>query len=509
MIAMIQIVFKPLLSYMSRWKSFFLGLAFPLGFAPFHIPSVLYLSLLFFIRILLQSKSLFRDGFLYGLGLALVGVSWIYNSIHQYGHLHCIIALFATLLFVMYVALFYGLFNLIYCWFRQKTPLIILPLVTAAIWTLCEWIRSTLFGGFPWLIIGFSVIETPLQNLLPWFGLYAPGFILILSLACFAQFENRLLAIAGTLLFLFPQTMTLHFPNAPHRSISVAMIQGNVKMQDKWNEDVFWKLFHYYFHEIVSLLEPYQTIILPEAAISVPSSFLHHELELLNKLSKEKNTALLLGIPQPSTSDQWNYHNGILGLGQAQGTYFKQQLVPFGEYIPHIFQHILTFLKVPMVTTIPGEHMQKPIHTFDHPIASLICYELAYPEILRQQLPSAQWIVSQSDDGWFGHSLALYQHLQMAQTLSFMSHRDQVFVNNNGLSSLINASGQVIAQIPAWQRNHLQGHIHEHSETTPWMRWGDRLALTLILSIFLLNFSVQLFLTILKKFKLTKPAIAQ
>ena len=506
---MIKIVFKPLFLYMSRWKSFFLGLAFPLGFAPFHFSSLLYLSLLFFIRSLFQSKSFFREGFIFGLGLALVGVSWIYNSIHQYGHLHPIIALTATLLFVMYVASFYGVFNLILYWLGKKTPAFVLPIITAAIWTLCEWIRSTLFGGFPWLLIGFSVIDTPLQNLLPWFGLYAPGFLMVLGIACFAHFENRLLAIAGTLLFLLPQIMTIDFAKTAHPSISVAMIQGNVKMQDKWNEDVFWKQYRYYFHEIVSLLKPQQTIILPEAAISVPSSFLHHELQLLNKLSREKNTALLVGIPQPSASDQWNYHNGILGLGQARGTYFKQQLVPFGEYIPHIFQQILAFLKVPMVTTIPGDHMQKPIHAFNQPIASLICYELAYPEILRQQLPNARWIVSQSDDGWFGHSLALYQHLQMAQTLSFMSHRDQVFVNNNGLSSFINASGHVIAQIPAWQRKHLQGHIHEHSETTPWMHWGDRPILSFILSILFLSLSIQLFFTILKKFKPSKSALAQ
>ena len=502
-------MFKPFISYILGWKPFFLGLAFPLGFAPIHIPSILYLSLLFFIRSIYQSKSFFKEGFLYGLGLALVGVSWIYNSIHQYGHLHPIVASIATLLFVIYMASFYALFTILLYWFRKKTPSLMLPLITAAVWTLCEWIRSTLFGGFPWLMIGFSVIDTPLQNLLPWFGLYAPGFFMILGLACFAQFENRLLAIAGTLIFLFPQTMALHFPKITHPSIEVVMIQGNVKMQDKWNEDVFWKQYRLYFNQIITLLKSQQTIILPEAAISVPSSFLHHELQLLNKLTKEKNTALLLGIPQPSASDQWNYHNGILGLGRAQGTYFKQQLVPFGEYIPHIFQHVLELLKVPMVTTIPGDNMQKPIHVFNRPIASLICYELAYPELLRQQLPSAQWIVSQSDDGWFGHSLALYQHLQMAQTLSFMSHRDQVFVNNNGLSSFINSSGHIITQIPAWQRKHLQGHIHEHLETTPWMHWGDRPILFCVLSILFLSLSSQFFFSIVRKYKSTKPAIAQ
>ena len=147
---------------------------------------------------------------------------------------------------------------------------------------------------------------------------------------------------------------------------------------------------------------------------------------------------------------------------------------------------------MPLVSTIPGEKNQPLIEVFKQPIASLICYELAYPDILRQQLPKGQWIVSLSDDGWFGHSSAIYQHLEMAQTLSYMSHRPQIFVNNNGLSSIINAQGQIIQQIRPWHQGHSSASFSSENNSVPWMFWGDFPILGLCLTILIICGSLQI-----------------
>lgn len=62
-------------------------------------------------------------------------------------------------------------------------------------------------------------------------------------------------------------------------------------------------------------------------------------------------------------------------------------------------------------------------------------------------MPKAQWIVSISDNGWFGHSLASYQQLQMAQLLSLLTGRYQVVVNNDGLSSIIDTHGNIVESL--------------------------------------------------------------
>ena len=182
---------------------------------------------------------------------------------------------------------------------------------------------------------------------------------------------------------------------------------------------------------------------------------------------------MLLGIPHPNEANDGHYHNALLGLGDAQGVYLKQHLVPFGEYIPAPFLSINRWLNLPEPALVPGHAKQTPVTLNDHRIATLICYELAYPALLRAQLPEAAWIVSISDDGWFGHSFAIYQHIQMAQALSKQTGRFQVLSNNDGLSSLINAKGQITDTLPAFSAGVLEGKIHPAEGASPWVRLGD------------------------------------
>jgi apolipoprotein N-acyltransferase len=181
-----------------------------------------------------------------------------------------------------------------------------------------------------------------------------------------------------------------------------------------------------------------------------------------------------------------------MALGQSNGTYYKQHLVPFGEYIPKPFQAIIRWLKVPFANLLPGPRNQPLVQVHNHPIASLICYELAYPNLLRQQLPNAEWIVSISDDGWFGHSFAMYQQLQMSQVLSLMSGRYQIVSNNDGLSAIIDTQGNIIQSLPTFTADILEDQIYPATGSTPWVFLGDRfpLWLSLILVFYISALSV-------------------
>ncbi len=458
---------------------FFLGALLPLGFAPFSYTYMIWIALiLFYLYLEKNPYPDFKSGYIFGIGLNLVGTSWIYHSIHEYGHLHPFFSALLTFLFVLYTALFYGLFSFTYQQLKSGLTEGIRPLLFASCWCLSEYFRAHCFGGFPWLILGFSALSTPFAPILPWLGIYGPGFVIsaavgYLSIAIAHQGLKRLFGILGIMLFMLPTLLPLPVEQESDKSLSVSIIQGNVKTQDKWDEQFFWQELNRYMKAILHNLAPKQLIILPEAAITVPQSYVHDELHRLDAIAKKKQSAILIGIPKSSDHEN-NYYNTMLGLGLAKGQYFKQQLVPFGEYIPQVFLPIIERLGFPIVNMIPGDSHQEPIEVMGQKIVSLICYELAYPEHLRHQLPQGKWIVSMSDDGWFGHSFAVYQHLQMAQVFSFMAYRDQVFVNNNGLSSIINAKGEIVAKLPAWKRQELQGQIMPHQQMTAWMKWGDR-----------------------------------
>ena len=157
----------------------------------------------------------------------------------------------------------------------------------------------------------------------------------------------------------------------------------------------------------------------------------------------------------------------------AHGNYLKQQLVPFGEYTPAPFEQLSRWLALPAANLKPGHDHQLAVQVGHYSIATLICYELAYPKLLRKQLPQARWVVSISDDGWFGHSLAIYQHLQMAQTLSMQTGRFQVVANNDGLSSVIDAKGQIVASLAAFSAGILKSELYPATGSTPWVNLGD------------------------------------
>ncbi len=480
-----------LTQYMPTLRSLFAGCLLPLSFAPFHLPGLAILGLALFFNQILQSqtwKKTIGSGFVFGIGYMGLGVSWVYVSIHLYGHLNALIAAFITCVFIAYLASFFAFFAglvhfLKYASERLNRPVVAFTqgLLLSALWCLIEFFRSVCFSGFPWLLLGFGQIDTPLGYELPWVGLYGVGFITCFTATCLVWATRGKNLKMGWLCLFVALILTPKWlketPSSPinnAQAISVGIIQANLSMRDKWDESLFWNLLEHYQQRIDRLLGQANLIVLPESAIPVPASYLNDWLPDLNTRANQANTALLMGIPKPTSRAEVYYYNTLSALGQAKGTYLKQHLVPFGEYTPKPFQSLMTWLDIPETSMKPGRQHQSLIHVQQHPIAALICYELAYPHLLRQQMPQAEWIVSVSDDGWFGRSLAMYQQLQMAQALSILTNRYQVVANNDGLSSIIDPQGRIINTLPAFTSGVLEGKIYPLQTQTPWMKWGDQ-----------------------------------
>lgn len=483
-------------NYLAYILSFFAGLLGPLGFAPFHLPGLTILSLasLYFLLNYYSQKKAFLLGFFYGLAYFGLGISWVIISIHDYGNLNYFFSGIATLGFIAYLALFPALVSYLFkhlgC-FNQKLKN---ALLFSVLWCLSEYARSTLLTGFPCLLVGISQIDTPLHYLFPIVGTYGVSLILafVSTLLVITLREHSIkryyYLIAFVLIFLVSAFFKLvDWTTIKNEPVSVGVIQANLAMRDKWDDHLFWSLLKYYEKNISDLLDK-DLIILPESAIPLPASYLNDYLLKLNDNAQQTDTALILGILQAEDDSESNFYNAIMSLGQAKGVHRKLHLVPFGEYIPQPFVKITQWLGIPPPNIIPGKKNQTSIKVKKQPIASLICYEIAYPSLLRQQMPSAQWIISISDNGWFGHSLASYQLVQMAQVLSLLTGRFQVVANNDGLSSVINNQGEIIESLPPFSSGVLKSVIYPASGATPWVIWGDYPALIscLIILLFLI-----------------------
>lgn len=469
------------IKYFSHLRFFIFGLLFPLGFAPFHLPGMAIIGMAFFYHGLRSPslKSPLLSGFLFGLGAFGLGTSWVYVSINEYGHLHSILAAFITFLFLSYLSFFPAIVAYVFSKLDFKNQPLYSGLLFSTLWILGEFARASLFSGFPWLLLGVGQFDTPLKFLLPITGVFGSSFLscfaaTLLSNGIKAQGRQRsfyLLSVVG--LILFPLLFkSLSFIKEEGKAISVGIIQANLSMRDKWDEKFFRELMQLYQKNIEQSLGT-ELIVMPESAIPLPSMYVGNFLQRLEAKAKAAGSAILLGIPEPAHWDENTYFNTLLGMGKAKGSYLKQHLVPFGEYIPWPLQGLSNLLGFPAANIASGESNQNLIQMQNHPIASLICYELAYGSLLRQQLPAAHWIVSISEDGWFGHSLAMYQKLQMAQVLALETGRFHVLSNNNGLSSVINTEGKIIDSLPAFSTGILQTHLFAASGSTPWVRFGD------------------------------------
>lgn len=488
------------------------GCVLCLAFAPFKLPGIAIVCLAILYYYALNAESFLvasAIGFCFGLGFFGGSVSWVLISIRDYGHMPLGLAVLVTIGFIAYLSLYpalaAGLFRTVRLqnsrtWIHYANPALF-----AAAWIASEFLRATLMTGFPWVLLGFGQIESPIGNILPYTGVYGVGFLVaysagLLFYAVWARepWPKRLPVLIMLLVIqIIPlQLGKTHPPDSAEAKktsgLSVAIIQANLSMREKWDEALFWQLVEYYKKEVHAALGS-DLIILPESALPTPSSFIPDILSELHEKAKRRGSALIMGLLTPDEQHEDFYANSMLVFGKGRGQYDKQHLVPFGEYIPAPFRLINRWLGFPDITLSTG-HRPKSLMTIKrHPIAGLICYELAYGEILRAQLPAAEWIVSISDDGWFGHSLAMYQQLQMAQVRALETDRFHLVANNDGLSSVIDNHGHIQAQLPARQTGRLLANFNPQKTITPWVRYGDYPILIFCFALLILALCLRVF----------------
>jgi apolipoprotein N-acyltransferase len=478
-----------------------LGGALPLSFAPFNFWPLSFLCLALLIPLLKDlslAQTLVR-AWLFGVGFYGVGVSWVYISIHVYGHTAVWLALLMTGFFIAGLALFTLLQGVSHYYLCRRQPPWLLLLTFPANWVLFEWLRSWLLTGFPWLYVGTLVTDTPFAGLAPVVGVYGVSFWLVLIstlgyLAVVYRGSGRFYSLAGIGLLLVlgwgSGWLNWVMPSA-QPPVKVSLIQGNVSQDVKWlpqqervSLDTYRQLTEQHWHSRI--------IVWPEGALPywyVKSPGYDNpavaQVADLARQAKAHHTTIITGVPvwqASATNEQGNSYNGLWAFGSGHGSYDKQKLVPFGEYVPfaHYLRGLINFFDLPMSNFSVGAAHQPGLLAGNLKVAPLICYESAYPDFAAQQIANKDLIVSVSDDSWFGHSLGPYQHLQIAQMRSLENGRYQLRATNTGISAIINQKGQIVAQAQQFARQVLTGEAYIYQGETPFTRFGSWPILSLV-----------------------------
>ena len=457
------------------------GALFPLGFAPFDYVFVAPLSLGVLFMLWLSAGVLGAAllGFCFGIGLFGVGVSWVYISLHSFGGMPPQLAAFLVVGFILIMSVYPAAAGVIQAAGRRRSPALRMLVLMPACWVLCEWLRGVIFTGFPWLYLGYGMIDTPLAALAPFGGVLAVSWAAAIGGTALVMVvtgprHDRLAGFAAILasvllVLVFGRTAWVTSAGQP---IRVTVIQNNVPLNEKWSPNAVESIVEEYL--VASRDSPASDLLIwPEAALPLYLDEIRDDD--LMQLRRLPGDVLLGVLERRLIKDKVVLYNSALGLGERDTLYRKQQLVPFGEYLPlrWLFGWVLNYLQIPMSDFTAWSDKQQPMVLAGQKVAVSICYEDAFSAVIRRSLPAATVLVNLSEDAWFGDSLAPHQRLQMARMRALESARPLIRASNNGLSALISADGRVLKSAPQFQQHGLHGFVEPMTEETPFVRYGS------------------------------------
>lgn len=462
------------------------GASFVFALAPYHVwvfalisPAILYALLLS----PMSGKRAFMLGEMYGMGLWCVGAFWLFTSIHEYGDTPVPIALLMIAVMGLGMGLFHGFLALIFNRLGKQ------PVSFTALWVIQEWLKTWLFTGFPWLFTGYAFTDLPfVTSVAPIFGVFAISFIgVFLATALVEVSRQRPRFLFPAVFFLLVSTI-LWLVNIQwtqpkgDKNLTVSLVQGNIPQDIKWLEEYQQQTLQIYA-DLASSEWGRDLVVFPEAAIPLLQTDAWDYLSQIGSIAKQNNSAFITGIPyedvqayDPKTQPYAPIYNGVMALGDTTaGVYKKQNLVPGGEYIPFsgALNKFLPDLMGGARFFEEGSSEQKPLLVKNHPIGTTICYEVAYPDTTRKNALNSDFLLTVSNEAWFGTSTELGQHQQMAQMRSIETGRWFLRATNTGLTSIINEKGDIVASVPKFTSTVLRGEVQSRTGITPFMRWGS------------------------------------
>jgi len=412
-----------------------------------------------------------RRGWCYGLGLFGSGASWVYVSIHDYGYTGVPLALFLTALFVAGLALFFA----VTLWaYRRLCGPRLAALSFAGAWVLGEWLRTWLFTGFPWLLLGSAQVDSPLAPWAPVGGVYLLSLVTALSGSLGVEVLRRRWwpAVPLAAVWLAPLVLPNQWSSPAGEPVRVALLQGNLPQLIKWTREGQRQAIDTYLSMTQDVKKDVDLVIWPEAALPMFEDQAAPYLDRA-RASLPTGTDLLTGILQ--RDDNGLYYNSVVGRGDVEGEYRKAHLVPFGEYLPldNLLRGVIAFFDLPAPTMTPGPDDQAPIQVGELTIGNAICYEIIYADLVVSRARDAEILLTISNDTWFGASIGPLQHLQMARLRALENGRPVVRATSNGVTAFIDSQGRVTARAPQFEAAILVGDVTPMQGLTPFTLTGS------------------------------------
>ena len=482
--------------------AFLTGAASAFAFEPAGLWPLLLIAFALLCEFICRSKNLWRallTGWAFGLGQFVVGLNWIATAFTFQSNMPAWLGWIAVVLLSLYLAVYPALAAGL-AWRFGREDRGVLVAVLGGAWAITEWLRGTMFTGFPWNPAAAALAPTPLIGVTPLIGTYGlSGLVALLGGAIWLEYYRKWLPLlvilaAAALLWVLPSSPV---PPDPLAIMNVRIVQPNIGQEDKWRAGFGDEAAR----RLAGLSGPPtgepRLLLWPEAAVTDPledartdehQAFAQFERTRAASLLGPNDRLLTGGIAIASRD---GFHvdgaaNSIFALaagGKVIGRYDKAHLVPYGEYLP--MRPLLSAIGLSRLA--PGDFDFTPgpgPRTIDlggqwGKVGLQLCYEIIFSGEVVDEKHRPDFIFNPSNDAWFGR-WGPPQHLAQARLRAAEEGLPVLRATPTGISAVIDARGNIVKSLPWRQAGVIDAVLPPAANSPPlFARAGNAIPLAL------------------------------
>jgi len=473
------------------------------AFSSFSLPPYNYFFInffsfpfLFYILVINHNKNLINNfliGWFYGFGYFCSNLYWISNSLKFDENFESLI-IFSVIFIPFLLSLFYGLFSFLLKFLNLKMNFSSI-LIFSLLLSIVEYLRGNIFGGFPWNLISFSMINlTSSLQILNLIGTYSFN-LLVITLYCLPitiifklSRLKKLVIFSLSILIIF---INFFYGNNRIEQIEIAkkkIIYPPIKLvSPSFNIERFFteEPIINRFNELLEIGHPINkdlVLVFPEG--------ITNNVELNNSINNFENisnqltvkTKMILGLTYDDGEKIFNtlalFNNQFL----LEDKYSKNKLVPFGEFLP--FEKFLSKLGLKKITfgyrSFSSSNERNILKVGSISFLPLICYEIIFSGKLNINKKNYDFILNISEDGWFGNSIGPIQHFSHSIFRSIEEGKDVLRVANNGISAHISSNGKVEKMLDTTEKGSIEINSVSDAFPTFFSIYGNKIFFCLV-----------------------------